>query len=542
MPSKLTPTPTMPDSREVASLPPLPELLWQSLFFDVQQCLVYEDSKTFVDLLPLEEPETILERYRELRTNLDCSDGKLLEFIETHFHHVEAEASVEPPVHHQDVTAHIDALWNVLTRQPQPRRSPWSSRLPLPYAYVVPGGRFNEIYYWDSYFTMLGLATSQRLDLIRDMLNNIAYMIGAYGHMPNGNRTYYLSRSQPPFFACMVELMAGLEGQEVYAKYLPQLETEYAYWMDGSDQLRPHEAYRRVLRTHDGALLNRYWDDLNTPREEAFREDIATAQASDREHIEVWRNIRAGGESGWDFSSRWLADGSTLSTIRTVEIAPVDLNCLMYHFERILAHAHALQEHHDRAHFYRERAQQRAVEIRQRFWDSAARRFGDYLWHDLRLTDCISAAMVYPLYFNIATQGQADGVADIIRGTLLKRGGLVCSSGESGQQWDAPNGWAPLQWMAVQGLKHYGHHELAHDIAHRWITTNLTHFTREHKLIEKYNVVDLGPPGDGEYPAQDGFGWTNGVLRALLAQYPPECAAQLQSKAAEIALGETPGA
>ena len=181
---------------------------------------------------------------------------------------------------------HIDALWKVLERKPEDQR-PYSSRLALPHRYVVPGGRFNEIYYWDSYFTMLGLEESGRHDLTVSMLDNFAWLIDQFGHVPNGNRSYYLSRSQPPFFAAMVELAALRDGDATYRKYLPQLRREYEFWMEGAASLAPGSVHRRAVRLRDGTLLNRYWDDRDTPRDEAYREDVATARDSGRPPAEV---------------------------------------------------------------------------------------------------------------------------------------------------------------------------------------------------------------------------------------------------------------
>ena len=175
-----------------------------------------------------------------------------------------------------DVEDHIDALWPVLERQPDVP-TPHSSLLPLPHRYVVPGGRFREIYYWDSYFTMLGLEESGRHDLAVDMVKNFAFLIDRYGHVPNGNRTYYLSRSQPPFFAAMVELIAARDGSPAYLQFLPALRREYEFWMDGAARLEPGAAHRRAVRLRDGSILNRYWDDRDTAREESYREDVETA-------------------------------------------------------------------------------------------------------------------------------------------------------------------------------------------------------------------------------------------------------------------------
>jgi alpha,alpha-trehalase len=404
----------------------------------------------------------------------------------------------------------------VLTRGPDTAAA-GSSLLPLPHRYVVPGGRFREVYYWDSYFTMLGLEASGRHDLVREMIDNFAWLIDTYGHVPNGNRTYYLSRSQPPFFAAMVALAAQRDGEELYGRYLPQLEREYRFWMDGAAQLARGSAHRRVVRLADGTVLNRYWDDRAAPRDEAWREDEATARAARRPAGEVYRNLRAAAESGWDFSSRWLADGRTLATIRTVDFLPVDLNSLMYQLETALSRGFAVKGDAAASARLRAAADARAKKMRVIFWNGKRRAFTDYIWTERRASDAVTAAGLYPLYFGIAESGQATPVADATRLVLLRPEGVVPTAATSGQQWDAPNGWAPLQWIAIQGFARYGEDGLAQAIADRWLRENLSEFAKSGKLVEKYDITgDAGARG-GEYPTQDGFGWTNGVLRALLA-------------------------
>ena len=209
----------------------------------------------------------------------------------------------------------------------------YSSLLPLPQPYLVPGGRFRELYYWDSYFTMLGLDESGRHDLVADMVRDFAYLIDTYGHVPNGARTYYLSRSQPPFFFEMVGLLSNDDSASAFSEYLPQLKREYAFWMEGARGLRRGTAHRRVVAMPNWSILNRYWDDRDTPRDESYREDTELAHASGRPARQVFRDIRAAAESGWDFSSRWFADGHTRGTIDTTEIVPIDLNSLLFGLE-----------------------------------------------------------------------------------------------------------------------------------------------------------------------------------------------------------------
>ncbi|PLL88232.1 alpha,alpha-trehalase, partial [Klebsiella pneumoniae] len=174
------------------------------------------------------------------------------------------------------------------------------------------------VYYWDSYFTMLGLAESGHWDKVEDMVANFAAEIDAWGHIPNGNRTYYLSRSQPPFFSFMVSLLATHDGDQVLKTYQPQLEKEYRYWMAGADALAPGSADKRAVRMADGALLNRYWDDSDTPRPESWLDDVKTAKSNpNRPATEIYRDLRSAAASGWDFSSRWMDNPQQLATIRT---------------------------------------------------------------------------------------------------------------------------------------------------------------------------------------------------------------------------------
>ena len=503
------------DSSEITKLA-TPAELYGELFQRVQLERVYPDGKTFVDAVPRTTPAEILERYHKSRAQPQFD---LKRFVTEHFE-VPAPPNVQfETARDSDVRDHIDRLWNVLTRAPgaQPM---YSSRLALPHRYVVPGGRFSEVYYWDSYFTMLGLEESGRHDLTVSMINNFAFLIDQFGHIPNGNRTYYLSRSQPPFFAAMVELEAVRGGSPVYKRRLDSLQREYAFWMDGAEGLEAGQAHRRVVRLGGGEILNRYWDDRDTPREESYREDVETARQSGREASEVYRHLRAAAESGWDFSSRWFADGKALGSIHTTDIVPVDLNSLLYQLEQTIAAACKAAEQLRCVDDMQRRAANRKAAVLEYLWSEGQQAFTDYDWKAAMRTERLSAAAVYPLYFGLAEQTHAKATATTVREHLLKPHGIVASTQTTGQQWDAPNGWAPLQWLAIGGFRRYGENALAATIAQRWVGKNIEVFKSTGKLVEKYDVVSEGEGGGGEYPLQDGFGWTNGVLRKLLAMYP----------------------
>src|SRR3989442_3903878 len=205
------------------------------LFQDVQLAGIFADSKTFVDARPLLAPAEIAASYASARSAASFS---LRTFVERHFELPKPVGEGFSTDTTQRMEEHTRALWPVLTRPPDTADAR-SSLIPVPQAYVVPGGRFREIYYWDSYFTMLGLIASGRTDLVRSMLDNFAYLVRTVGHIPNGNRTYYLSRSQPPFFAAMVGLYARATDTTQALQYLDALEAEHAFWMNGAERLAP---------------------------------------------------------------------------------------------------------------------------------------------------------------------------------------------------------------------------------------------------------------------------------------------------------------
>jgi alpha,alpha-trehalase len=505
------------DTQVGGTLPPAPDKLYGDFFVAVQTAQIYPDQKTFVDATPNADPATIVQLYEQQKNTTGFS---LANFVNQYFT-PPSEPVITPPAN-QTLREHINWLWPALTRTTT-SAPPNSSLIPLPKPYVVPGGRFREGYYWDTYFTMLGLQESGNENLVDDMLDNFAYEIKTFGHIPNGNRTYYLDRSQPPFFSHMVELAAKVEGHGVYQKYLPALRKEYAYWMQGENTTQPGSATRNVVVMPDRTVLNRYWDELDTPRDESYLEDIQTAkQASGRNPNDVYRELRATAESGWDFSSRWFGDNMTLATVRTTSIIPVDLNSLMFHLEITIAKGCGETRDFRCVGEFAQRAAKRALGINRYLWNPNGY-YGDYDWQLAKPRDNKTAAMVFPLFVGAAWPDRALKTAKQVQSTLLQPGGLVTTTYNTTQQWDAPNGWAPLHWAAIQGLKRYGQDALAQQIGTRFLTDVKGVYASDQKLVEKYVVegAGTGGGGGGEYPLQDGFGWTNGVTLKLLDLYSP---------------------
>ena len=231
-----------------------PSIEYGPLFRDVQLRAIFPDSKAFPDLIPHATPQSILRNYATAR---HAPDFDLARFVNTNFSGpVPPGPAVNPAGDGETLATYVASLWPVLTESFS-SVPPFATLLPLPYPYVVPGGRFREVYYWDSYFTMLGLEQSGKHTLAVDMLKDFAFEIDRYAHIPNGNRSYYLSRSQPPFFALMVQLIAQHDDAATYVTYLPELQAEYNWWMQGEKNVRPGQANRHVVKLADGTAAQR---------------------------------------------------------------------------------------------------------------------------------------------------------------------------------------------------------------------------------------------------------------------------------------------
>ncbi len=490
-----------------------------ALFEDVQLANVLGDGKTFPDCVPKKPLEEIIRVYEHHKS---APDFDLKKFVADHFD-LPPSSSAD---YHSDPShtaeRHIKNLWDVLTRKPD---EAGGSLLPLPHPYIVPGGRFREIYYWDSYFTMLGLQVSGRTDLIESMVKNFSFLIDSIGYIPNGNRTYFVGRSQPPFFSLMVGILRDEKSKlapkeediDPLITYLPQLEKEYLFWMKGAETLTEKtNCIHRVVRMPDGSLLNRYWDEHDTPRPEAYKEDVELSHQATIPSHELYRHLRAAAESGWDFSSRWFREATQFSSIHTTEIIPVDLNCLLLHLERTLAHAYQLSGNHEKSAHYTKKSFARQAAIRTYCWNEHEQFFFDYDFVAQKNKERFTLAAAFPLFFEVASADQARAVEKLLHEKFLKPGGLTTTLVHSGQQWDAPNGWAPLQWIAFKGLLNYSLEETALLLKTNWINVNEKVFAQSGKMTEKYDVWNhSGEASGGEYPNQDGFGWTNGVYLAL---------------------------
>jgi alpha,alpha-trehalase len=239
----------------------------------------------------------------------------------------------------------------------------------------------------------------------------------------------------------------------------------------------------------------------------------------------VFRDIRAAAESGWDFSTRWFADPKDRASIDTTELVPSDLNSLLFGLENAIRLGCERRSDASCTRKFAARAAARRAAIDRYLWDPSAGAYLDYRWTRRERIARVSAATLYPLFAALASDAQAAAVASTAAAQLLKAGGIVTTPLVSGEQWDSPNGWAPLQWIAISGLRRYAQTSLAEAVACRWMLNVSAVYEQSGKLVEKYDVIDTNRKGGGgEYPTQDGFGWTNGVMRELETLYPADAA------------------
>lgn len=502
-----------------------PDEEYSELFKEVQLKAIFADSKTFADCVPKIKAEEILKKYEEQKKTKNFD---LRKFVLENFSMPSTAGKVFASNPSNSAQQHINELWLVLTRKP---KDIGGTLVPLLKPHVVADGRFSEVNYWESYFTMLGLQVSGKDSLMSNTVLNFAQLIQDFGHIPSGNRSYYFSRSQPPFFTSMVKLLSEMKGHEdKLVQSLPQIQREYQYWMavenGGEDAQKQNDArkkgekaYRKTVFIGKDGMLNRYYDEKDTPRPEAYKEDIQIASKSGRKTNQVYRDLRSGAESGWDFSSRWLLDKQNLTTIHTTDILPVDLNAILYDMEMTLAAIYKAKNEPEYAKNLELLANKRKAIFDKYFWNEAAGFYFDYDFVAGKQTEVYSLAAVYPLFFKLATPAQAEKVAKLLETKFLQAGGLMTTLNQSGQKWDGENGFAPLQYLAIQGLRNYGFNDLANKIKQNWTANNLRVYKTTGKMVEKYNVSDFSlKAGGGEYPQQDGFGWTNGVLLKLLSE------------------------
>lgn len=437
--------------------------------------------------------------------------------------------------------------------------------------YVVPGGRFNEMYGWDSYFIVRGLLEDGRIELARDMVENFFFEIEHYGTILNANRTYYLTRSQPPFLTSMI--LGVYEAQKAKGKdERDWLEKGYRY------ASRDYEMWNREPHLAGDTGLARYYDFGEGPAPESLKDetnfyrlvtsyfllhgeggtyvvgtgatksevpvagqdytvevcDVArtmvhpSCEPSHKVSLiaDYYKGDRAMRESGFDISFRFGPYGAA-----THHYAPVCLNSLLYKTEKDLQRMSEMLGHKQDAGKWEQAARTRKERIERYLWDEQRGMFFDYNVDSKSRSGYNYITTFYPLWAGLVTDEQARAVVKNLR-VFEHPGGLAMSDSDRGVQWELPYGWAPTELIAIEGLRRYGFNEDANRTSYEFLSTVMENFQHDGTIREKYNVVTRSsetPVAAGYNQNVVGFGWTNGAFLALLHALPQEWQQRLKA-------------
>ena len=447
----------------------------------------------------------------------------------------------------------------------------------LPDKYVVPGGRFNEMYGWDSYFIIRGLLRAGRVDLAHGMVDNFFFEIEHYGAMLNANRTYYLTRSQPPFLSSMfVDVYRATEKDGHPDK--AWLERAYA------ELNKDYEMWTRDPHLAGQTGLSRYYDFGEGPPAEAVQDEsgfyrkvaqyffLHPAEADDyvvetkdgstqgaspqpiagspyslqvcdlpltmtraecekakqfKLSADYYKGDRSMRESGFDVSFRFGPFGAA-----THHYAPVCLNSLLYKTEKDLEQISLWLGHADDAKKWNQRAEERKKLITQYLWNGEQGLFFDFNFETKRMSKYRYASTFYPLWAGLATPEQAKAVVGNLK-AFERPGGLPMSTQDTGTQWDLPYGWGNIEMVAIDGLRRYGYNADADRVSYEFLSTVAENFRRDGTIKEKYNVVTRSSEAHVELGYEMnvvGFGWTNAAFLELLHGLPKDMVERLEKE------------
>ncbi|XP_055355201.1 trehalase-like [Paramacrobiotus metropolitanus] len=530
------------------------------LLHAVEMSGIFTDSKSFVDRPLLVDPHIALEKFAALGTWPEINQVDLRNFVEECFGPPGSDLeTVIPgdfrevaagglPVYHKITDERLRTFaeklhhkWGELGRKVSAEVAKHPDRhtiIPLPYPFIVPGGRFREVYYWDSFWTIQGLLVSGMAETARGMLLNFAHLQQRFGLIPNGNRIYYTKRSEPPLFALMVqhycdhEAVKSEDVASLIPLVLPALLQEYEFWM--------RERSVELSVAGGTFTMNRYTGgDCKVPRPESYWEDFHDGETLQKMQLQsaesFYGNIAAAAESGLDFSTRWLENaGEDFLTMRTETIIPVDLNAFLYAHERVLSELYMRLGDSENSEKYMRIALRRGDGIHAVFWSDEHQMWRDY---DLKLgrqREAFYLSNLVPLFArcdgetisitNAAFMQNVLQSADMVKVTSFPGGHPVSLNESSGRhcQWDFPNAWPPLQLMMIEAFNENPELEqVALEWAQKWISVVHIGYLNSSHIYEKYDARTVGRYGSGgEYLVQEGFGWTNGGILRLLELFP----------------------
>ncbi|KRT85218.1 hypothetical protein AMK59_227, partial [Oryctes borbonicus] len=453
------------------------------LLHTIQMARLYDDSKTFVDKSMLNDVNTTLTKFYELMndTGGDPSKEQLQTYVDENFTS-ENELDVWIPddfdddpsflsrIKDKDVrkfAKDIVAIWKDLGRKTKKevRENPdQHSLIAVPNGFIVPGGRFQEYYYWDSYWVIDGILVGGMAKTAGDMINNFLSLVDRYDHVPNGGRVYYIQRSQPPLLTHMAMKYFEATQDTLWLKNsIDLLEKEVNFWLENRMIKIKHKCQNYHVA---------YYHAVSTgPRPESYYEDFTTASyyETNKEKEKMYIELKSGAESGWDFSSRWIFDkngdtNSNLTFTRTSRVAPIDLNAYLYGAFSNMADFYGHLQNEEKQAYWNQLAHKLNDTINKLFWNET-----DGIWHDFDINLSkqrvyFSAANFVPLWtkaYNLEKHATSKLIRRVV--SYLKRegitnfqGGIPMTVTHTGEQWDFPNAWPCLQSIVVEGLEKSG--------------------------------------------------------------------------------------
>lgn len=525
------------------------------LLHTVQMASIHKDSKTFVDMKQKHPPNVTLALFRDFmkRVNNNPTRHDVEQFVNDTFDPEGSEFEDWDPADWtgnpkflkkildgdlRKFASDLNHIWKMLGRKMKDDvriNEDHYSIIYVPNPVIVPGGRFREFYYWDSYWIIKGLLLSEMYTTVKGMLTNFVSIVDRIGLIPNGGRIYYTMRSQPPMLIPMVdEYLKVTKDYKWLEDNLYLLEKEFDFWMTN----------RTVDIELDGATytLARYYEESSGPRPESYKEDYLTSQSfrTAEEKDNYYAELKTAAESGWDFSSRWfILDGTNkgnLTNLKTRYIIPVDLNAIIYRNAELLAQYNEQMGNKTKAAMYRKRAEEWKKAVTAVLWHDEVGAWLDYdILNDIK-RDYFYPTNILPLWTKCYdTEKKGEYVSKVLKyleksQIMLNLGGIPTTLEHSGEQWDYPNAWPPLQYFVIMSLNNTEDpwaQRLAYEISERWVRSNYKAFNETHSMFEKYDAtVSGGHGGGGEYEVQLGFGWSNGLVMDLLDKYGDKLTAE----------------
>jgi len=392
----------------------------------------------------------------------------------------------------------------------------------LPYPYISPGGRFNEMYGWDSYFIVLGLLYDNRLEMAKWMTDNIIYEVKYYGKILNANRSYFLTRSQPPFISSMILAIYKRTKDKQWLKSTLRANSKaYEYWMT-SPRLVKSTGLSRFYAECDQPIpesehgyyeaVRKFYRESDT---KAYQIEKYYHKKTDKLTAEFFRADRTVREAGFDLTNKYGPFGADITNYLSVS-----LNSLLYKMEIDTVEIYCVLGDKKKMQLWQERSEKRAKLINQHLWEPDLGFYFDHNYHKDYNRTYIYATTFYPLWAGLANKEQAARIVENLE-VLEAKGGILSSAYVTGLQWDAPFGWAPHQFFAVRGLARYGYHKEAKRIARKFVNMLSKDFARTKNLYEKYDMrrATSDVVTDIKYGYKinvEGFGWTNAVYLDFL--------------------------